>query len=380
MAGAHSSSVVLYVASEDRAFVSHRLPMARAARGAGFDVHVATNVTEYATAIQAEGFTLHPIPFHRGGRSPVSALRTISAIRALQRRIDPAIIHNSGLQCCVLGGIATLGRNTPQINALTGLGYVFTSPSLGARSVRLGVTILLKFLLNRKNSIALVQNPDDHAFLEAVGIQKHNIALIPGSGVDTDHLTPMPEPDGEITVGFAGRLLTDKGIRALVAAHGILQTRGLNTRLLIAGDPDPANPASVSLQEAQQWNARPGITWLGHVEDVTSLWRSSHIAALPSHREGLPKSLLEAAACGRPLIAADAPGSREIVISGRTGLLVPIEDPQALADAIGELAASRHLRMRYGAAARELVVEKMSAQSIGAAVVTLYKEQLQRVR
>ncbi len=354
--------------------------MARAAREAGFDVHVATNVTAHADAIRAEGFSLHPIPFHRGGLALAPALRTIGAIRALERRIDPAIIHHSGLQCCVLGGLAAAGRNTPQINALTGLGYVFTSPALGARSVRLAVSILLRFLLNRNNSVVLVQNPDDRTSLEAVGIRKGNIALIPGSGVDTDALTPLPEPDGPITVGFAGRLLTDKGIRALVAAHGILQTRGLNTRLLIAGDPDPANPASVSLQEAQEWNARPGITWLGHVQDITSLWRSSHIAALPSHREGLPKSLLEAAACGRPLIAADAPGSREIVISGQTGLLVPIEDPQALADAIGELVTSQELRMRYGTAARQLVVDKMSAQAIGAAVVALYEEQLRRVR
>lgn len=380
MSRGSSVPILMYLASEDRAFVSHRLPMARAAREAGFDVHVATNITIHADAIRAEGFTLHPVPFHRGGLSVASALKTIGAIRTLKRRIDPAIVHHSGLQCCVLGGLAAMGRNTPQINALTGLGYIFTSPSLGARSIRLAVSVILKFLLNRNNNVVLVQNPDDRASLEAIGIQSDNIALIPGSGVDIDALTPLPEPDGPVTVGFAGRLLTDKGIRALVAAHGILQTRGLNTRLLIAGDPDPANPASVSLQEVQEWTTRPGIIWLGHIKDITSLWRSSHIAALPSHREGLPKSLLEAAACGRPLIAADAPGSREIVIPGQTGLLVPIEDPQALADAIGKLTTSQELRMRYGAAARQMVVDKMSAQAIGAATVTLYQEQLRRVR
>lgn len=372
--------VVLYLASEDWAFVSHRLPMARAARDSGFDVHVATNVTAHADAIRAEGFTLHPISFRRGTFSPLSALETIKAIRGVQQRISPEITHHSGLQCCVLGSIAAFGARTRQINALTGLGYAFTSRSLGARASKLVITPLLKLLLNRNTSIALVQNPDDRKALETLGISPRHIALIPGSGVDTDHLTPMPEPDGPVTVGFAGRLLTDKGIRALVAAHKILQTRGLDTRLLIAGDPDPANPASVSLREAQQWNSQPSITWLGHVDDIISLWRRSHIAVLPSHREGLPKSLLEAAACGRPLVATDAPGCREIAIHEQTGLLVPIEDPQALAEAIGELATSRDLRMRYGAAARELVVEKMSAQSIGAAVVTLYREQLKHDR
>lgn len=372
--------VLLYLASEDWAFVSHRLPMARAARDSGFDVHIATNVTAHADTIRKEGFTLHPIPFRRGAFSPLSALETIKAIRGVQQRISPEITHHSGLQCCVLGSIAAFGARTRQINALTGLGYAFTSRSLGARASKLVITPLLKLLLNRNTGVTLVQNPDDGSALEALGISPRRIALIPGSGVDTDQLTPIPEQDGPVTVGFAGRLLTDKGIRALVAAHEILQTRGLNTRLLIAGDPDSANPASVSLQEAQQWNTRPGITWLGHVDDITSLWRDSHIAALPSHREGLPKSLLEAAACGRPLIATDAPGCREIAIPGKTGLLVPIEDPQALADAIGELAVSRELRMRYGAAARQLVVEKMSAQAIGAAIVALYEDQLQRPR
>lgn len=375
-----SRKTLLYLANEDWAFIQHRLPMARAARAAGFDVHVATNISDHADAIRAEGFTLHPIVLKRGSRSPISTLASVKAIRTIEQRIRPQLLHHSGLQCCVLGGFAALGMSIPQINAMTGLGYTFTGKSTRAQMLRFIVSAVLRFLLNRKNSTALVQNPDDQRTLENVGIDPARIALIPGSGVDTDVLTPLPEPDGPITVGFAGRLLTDKGIRALVAAHEILQTRGLDTRLLIAGEPDPANPASVSLQEAQRWNARPGITWLGHVEDITSLWRSSHIAALPSHREGLPKSLIEAAACGRPLIAANAPGSREIVIQNRTGLLVPLEDPEALADAISTLAASQDLRARYGTGARQLVVEKMSAKAIGAAVVALYKEQLQRAR
>lgn len=378
MSRGFSAPILMYLAAEDRAFVTHRLPMARAAREAGFDIHVATNITVHADAIRAEGFTLHSIPFHRGGLSVASALRTIGAVRRLERHIGPAIVHHSGLQCCVLGGFAAVGLNTPQINALTGLGYIFTSPSLGAVLGRLAVSIILKFLLNRTNSVVLVQNPDDRGSLEAIGIGSDNFALIPGSGVDTDALTPMPEPDGPITVGFAGRLLTSKGIRALVAAHRILRARGFDIRLRIAGDPDPANPDSLTPDDARQWNNEPGITWLGHVPDIEALWRDCHIAALPSHREGLPKSLLEAAACGRPLVATDAPGCREIAIPGQTGLLVPVENPQALADAIGELASSRDLRARYGAAARQLVVETMSAQAIGAAIVGLYKEQIGR--
>jgi glycosyltransferase involved in cell wall biosynthesis len=354
--------------------------MARAARDAGFDVHVAAAAGSNSEAIRAEGFTPHAMPFRRGGLSPFGAISTIRALRRIKHELSPAIVHHVGMQICVLGGISSLGMTTPQVNAMTGLGYAFTSTKAKALFLRVIIAIALRFLLNRDHAVFLVQNPDDRAALETIGIDPHRLVRIPGSGVDTDKLMPMPEPDGPMTVGFAGRLLTAKGIRALVAAHRLLQARGLDVRLLIAGDPDPANPDSVRLEEAQQWNSEPGITWLGHVEDIAALWRRSHIAALPSHREGLPKSLLEAAACGRPLVATDAPGCREIVIPDQTGLLAPIEDPEALADAIGELAVSQGLRMRYGAAARQLVVEKMSAHSVGAAIVALYEEQLQRAR
>ena len=132
--------------------------------------------------------------------------------------------------------------------------------------------------------------------------------------------------------------------------------------------------AQVSREEVEEWSRRPGITWLGHIEDIVSLWRVCHVAALPSHREGLPGSLMEAAACGRPMIAADAPGSREIVIEDQTGLLVPIEDPAALAQAMKRLATSPELRARYGDAARHLVVSRLSAKIIGSSIVQLYDE------
>jgi glycosyltransferase involved in cell wall biosynthesis len=276
------------------------------------------------------------------------------------------------LQCCVYGSIAALGKKFSQVNAITGLGYIFTSISWRTRLLKQSMTWLLPWLLNRHHSLVLVQNPDDRSALVDLGIEQERMALIPGSGVDTDALQPLPEPQGPITFGFAGRLLTDKGIRALVAAHGILRQLGHDANLIIAGNPDPANPASVLLEEVEEWSRRPGITWLGHIEDIVSLWRICHFAVLPSHREGLPGSLLEAAACGRPMIATDAPGCREIVLDDQTGLLVPIEEPTDLAQAILQLAASPQLRKRYGEAARRLVVDKLSAKIIGNSIVQLY--------
>ena len=363
---------LLYVVSEDYAFLLSRLPMARAAREAGYEVHVATNVNKRASEIKAEGFILHPIQFRRGGLSPLGAVPTILAIRRVVRDVEPDIVHHVGLQCCVLGSLAALGNDVPLVNAVTGLGYIFTSVKWRTRLLREGMVRLLPLLLNRTSSFVLVQNPDDRADLLGLGIRQARMTLIPGSGIDTDALQPLPEPQGTITFGFAGRLLADKGIQALVAAHQILRDRGYNYNLLIAGNPDPVNPASIALSEVQQWSQTAGLTWLGHIDDIASFWRSCHVAVLPSHREGLPVSLLEAAACGRPLVATDAPGCREIVREGQTGLTVPIENPTALAEALQRLAQSPELRARYGAAARQLVVDKLSAKIIGSSIVALY--------
>ena len=360
---------LLYVVNEDFAFLLNRLPMARAAREAGFEVHVATRVDKGADAIEAEGFILHRIPFRRGGLSPLAAIPTILALRRLETKIRPKIIHHSGLQCCVYGSIAAIGSKIPLVNAITGLGYIFTSVNWRTRLLKRGMVTLLPRLLNSARSLVLVQNPDDRSALGSLGIDETRIVLIPGSGVDTDLLRPLPEPAGPITIGFAGRLLTDKGIRALVAAHGILRNQGHDINLIIAGNPDPANPASVSLEEAEEWGRQPGITWLGHIDNIMPLWRRCHVAILPSHREGLPMSLLEAAACGRPMIATNAPGCREIVVDEQTGLLVPIEDPPALVNAILRLAGSSQLRARFGQSARDLVVTKLSARIVGDAVV-----------
>ncbi len=363
---------LLYVANEDFAFLMHRLPMARAARDAGYEVHVATNVNAGAAAIAAERFVLHPIPFRRGGLSPASALPTVRAIRAVEAAIRPDVIHHSGLQSSVLGSLAALGKATPVVNAMTGLGYIFTSSSWRSRLLKQGLLWLLPQLMNRAPSCVLVQNPDDRDALQTMGVRPDKITLIPGSGVDTERFQPLPEPAGPITFGFAGRLLTDKGVRALVAAHRLLRQQGHDHQLLIAGSPDPANPASVSAEEVAAWRSEPGITLLGQIKDITELWRRCHIAVLPSHREGLPVSLLEAAACGRPLVSTDAPGCREIAIPDQTGLAVPVEDSAALAEAMARLAASPELRARYGRAARQLVEDKLSARIIGRSVVALY--------
>ena len=364
---------LLYVVTEDWYFVSHRLPMARAARDAGFEVHVATRVADHAAAIRAEGFTLHPVPFSRGLISPLGTLATIRALRRVHRSIAPAIVHHVAVQAAVLGSLAAWRRPVRGVNALTGLGYTFISGSLKAGLLRPVLSALMRFLLNRPSQTVLVQNNDDRDGMIALGIDPNRIALIAGSGVDVESWQPLPEPGGPVTIAFVGRLLADKGIHTLIRAHRLLRQRRTGVELLIAGMPDPANPASLSQAEAEALSREPGIKWLGHVADIATLWARAHIAVLPSRREGLPKSLLEAAACGRPMVATDVPGCREIVRPGETGLLVPYDDAEALASAIEQLAVSAELRARYGAAARRLAAEKFSAGAVGQQTVDLYR-------
>jgi glycosyltransferase involved in cell wall biosynthesis len=188
----------------------------------------------------------------------------------------------------------------------------------------------------------------------------------------------LPEPDGEVTVAFVGRLLDDKGIRSMIAAHDMLRNNGERLRLLVAGVGDPANPASIPQSEVESWKAKPGIELLGHVDGIQKVWQRAHIAVLPSRREGLPVSLLEAAAFGRPMVATDAPGCREIARHDVNAFLVPPDDPSALSGAIAVLARNPALRKRFGAAGRLITENEFSRARIGQLVVALYDGLLQR--
>jgi glycosyltransferase involved in cell wall biosynthesis len=370
---------LLYVVTEDWFFLSHRLPMARAARAAGYEVHVACNVGGGTAAIAREGFALHPVTFARGRLSPAGQMATMAALRAIHRTLKPDLVHHVALQTSILGSLAALGSGAKCVNAITGFGFTFASNSRKARLLRTPLRPLLRWLLDRRGSVTLVQNPDDRATLVGLGVAAERIVLIPGSGVDVAALQPLPEPAPPVTAAFAGRLLDDKGIRVLVAAHRLLRQRDADVRLLIAGAPDPANPTSIAQQEAESWNREPGIAWLGHVDDIARVWTRAHIAVLPARGgEGLPKSLLEAAACGRPMIATDVPGCREIAVAGETALLVAPDDPVALADAIERLAGDAALRARFGRNARALAERRFAADAIGAATVALYDRLLGR--
>ena len=364
---------LLYLVSEDWYFLSHRLPMARAARAAGYEVHVATRVVDGGAAIKAEGFQLYPLNWRRGSTNPLDFINAIGEVRRAYRALAPDLVHQVAFWPSIVGSLAGLGLPTRRLSALAGLGFAFSSNSFKARVVRTLLRPFLRRLLSGARSAVLVQNPDDRAAISALGIDPSRIFLIPGSGVDTDRLQPLPEPTAPITMAYVGRLLDDKGLRPLVSAHALLAARGISIRLLIVGEVDPANPASIPAPEIEAWRKQASIEVLGHVSDIRTVWAQAHIAVLPSRREGLPLSLLEAAACGRTIVATDVPGCREIARANVNALLVPVDDPKALAEALARLAQDQDMRMRFGAAGRAMVAREFSTARIGDETIALYR-------
>lgn len=370
---------ILYIVTEDWYFLSHRLPMARAAKEAGYEVHVAARIPDGAEAIEAEGFVPHNLSWSRGSISARDSLSAVLELRGLIRDVAPDLVHNVALKPVLLGTLASFGlKEVAIVNSLTGMGALFVDGGGASRLTRKLVVMALSRLLRRKRSITVVQNPEDRAFVAGLGVPDEAITIIAGSGVDIDKYQPLPEPEGTVTAAFVGRMLHHKGVLTLVEAFRRATADAASgeqseLHLLLAGDCDPENPGSLAAEQLREFASAYGIDWLGHVKDVRDIWSKAHFAAQPSRGgEGLPKSLLEAAACGRPMVATDVPGCREISIPGETGFLVPVDDADALATAMLELARDPSLRHRYGAEARRLTEEKFSSQAIGQETAALY--------
>lgn len=372
---AASRPKLIYLVTEDWYFWSHRLPMARAARAAGFEVAVATRVTAHGERIRAAGFALHPLRWRRRSLGPWATLAAILEIWRLYRREQPLVVTHVALKPAMLGGVAALLAGIPSVvSIITGTGYIGASGSRHARLVAQLARLAWPRLLLRGNSRVIVQNEDDRRLLAALRPDATDrIILIPGSGVDTDRFQPVPEPPvPPVAAAYVGRMIAIKGVGLLVEAQQKLRQRGAAVDLLLAGAPDPENPTALDAATLARWQSLPGIRWLGHQEDVRPVWAAAHIALLASRGEGLPKTLLEAAAMGRPIVATDTPGTRDIARAGVNALLVPPDDPDALAEALARLAADAGLRRRLGAAGRRLVETDLSDRVIGETTAAFY--------
>jgi len=372
---AHASGRLLFVVNNPAFFLSHRLPLAEAARDAGYEVHVATMDGPSVATIVTRGFTHHVVPMSRSGRNPVQEIGTLWTMWRLMRRIRPDVVHLVTIKPVLYGGLAArLARGPGRVAAIAGLGYVFTRRSSRFDPLRVLVTAFYRLALGGPRSRVVFQNEADRDVLLTAGVvHTDQSVLIRGSGVDLNAYRPRPEPPGPVVVCMAARLLRDKGVYEFVAAARLLRERGLPVEFRLAGSIDPGNPASISENELDAWRSEGVVTLLGERDDIADVYAASHIVALPSYREGLPRSLVEAAACGRPVVTTDAPGCRDAIEPDVTGLLVPPGDAQALAEAVATLAHSVELRARLGIAGRALAERAFDIRSIAARHLEVYQ-------
>jgi len=375
-----SAGRILYVLNVDWFFLSHRLPIALEAQRLGYEVHVALGLTTHEERLRALGFVVHPLRLDRSSMNPLGALRNVAEIQGVVRKVSPRLVHLVTIKPVLLGGVAARLAGAPAIvAAVPGLGYVFASRGPLAVLRRALIGGLYRMALAHRNLRVIVQNRADHAVIsERFGVDPRRVVTIRGSGVNLEEFRMQPVPSGPPVVALVARMLADKGVREFVAAARALRTAregtGEPARFVLVGEPDPGNPTSIDEAEITGW-VRDGIVerW-GRRDDVSEVMRSASLVVLPSYHEGLPKVLLEAAACGRPVVATAIPGCREAVEPGETGLLVPVRDPAALAAAMGELLDDPSRRLAMGLAARARAEREFDVRDVVARHHAVYRE------
>lgn len=372
----NSGGRLLYVVTEDWYFWSHRLPIARAARDAGWEVHVATRIAEHRSLMEAEGFHLHHIGFHRSGLNPFRDLITLIALVVLYARLRPQLLHHIAAKPVLYGTLAAwLCRISVVVNTMAGMGFLFSNEGLKTRAARTLFMNVLLVLGRGRGRTLILQNADDRQMFLDAGLPEKHCILIRGSGVDVRQYPATEEPDGTPVALCVARLLRDKGICELVEAARLLRERGIAIRVRLVGGTD-LNPTSIPANTISKWSAEGMVDIVGHSNRIVEEYGRAHIAVLPSYREGLPKSLLEAAASGRPIVATDVPGCREICLPGETGILVPARDSAALADALEKLALDKEMRLRLGHRARVLAETRFANEVVIAQTLALYRSLL----
>jgi glycosyltransferase involved in cell wall biosynthesis len=368
--------IVLF-ANTDWYLWNFRRSLAQAAQAAGHEVLLLSPDGPYGPRLRAAGLPWRAVPMVRRSLNPLrEALLLLHLVRVL-RAERPDIVHGFTIKCAVYGSLAARLAGVPgRVNAVAGMGYVFISDSPKARVLRPLVRALLKLALGGRNARLILQNPDDVALFERAGlVQAAHVRLIPGSGVDCRRFAPAVRVPGErMRVLLPARLLWDKGLQEFVQAARRLRSEGRAVDFLLAGEPDPGNPASVSVSQVQAWVEEGVLDWLGHVEDMPALLRGVDVVALPSYREGLPKGLIEAGAAGCALVTTDVPGCREVVTHDVDGLIVPVRDHHALASAIARLHDDMALRARLGRAATRTAMERFDEDIVLRDTLAVYTE------
>jgi glycosyltransferase involved in cell wall biosynthesis len=377
VAGRDAASV-LFIVTEDWFFASHFLPMVRAARELGLHVTVVTRVRDHGQPIEACGATVVALDADRSSLNPVGMARTVTRLTAILKEAQPTIVHCIALRAVILGGLAARRAGIDQrVYALTGLGFLGARQDAAGHIARVFIRRLLRGPLDGPATRFLFENRDDPRLL-GLDPQSSNVAIVGGAGVDPDRFMPRPLPlRPPLRIAVVARMLWSKGIDLAVEATRQARKMGAQVELSLYGAPDPANPRAFAEDTLRAWSNEDGIRWHGPTRDVAAVWRDHHVACLASRGgEGLPRTLLEAAACGRAIVTTDVPGCRTLVRDGVEGLVVTPNDAGALAQAFVRLTTDESLVRRYGAAARARVLDGFTEEDVSDRLKALYRGML----
>lgn len=352
----------------------------RSLMDAGHEVLVVVPHGPYIDHLSKIGCRVIVAPLTRKSINPIIEVFFLYWLFRLFRREKPDIVHNFTLKCVLWGSLAALAVRVPtRVNELTGLGFVFTSSSVKAKTIRSMVYVLFRIALKGRDNHLLTLNVDDHnRFKSLKWLHPCKVHLVLGAGINCSRFHPSKSKTlsrSVFRVLLPARMLWDKGVWEFVEAAKALKLRGVEAELLLAGNTDSGNPTAIPEQQLIDWSVSGVVKWLGHIDDMAELYRTVHLVVLPSYREGLPTSLTEAAAFGLPLIATDVPGCRDVVSDGVNGLLIPVMDYEALADAISKLYVNRDLCHRFGLASRKLAEEKFDEEIIIKQRLAIYTDQ-----
>lgn len=371
---------ICLVANTDWYLFNFRLSLAKELRSIGWDVVMISPPGSYASRLVEEGFRWVEWQVDRRGMNIIHELTATSHLAKIYSKERPLLVHHHTIKSVIYGSFAARLRKVPAIvNSITGLGYLFLSSGWRSNVLRASVLPVYRSAIKHKNVRVIFENKVDlDTFLQNGLAGKSQSTIIEGVGVDVDRYVPQPEMEGIPLVVLPARLLWDKGVGALVEAARKLHER-TSIRIALVGMPDPGNPTSIDETQLQEWISEGLIEYWGFREDMDEVYRQAHIVCLPSYREGLPTVLIEAAAAGRPIVASDVPGCREVVDHGVNGLLVPPGDSAALADALALLADNPALRQQMGAAGRLKVVNQFADTKVIAATLSVYSDLLKAI-
>ena len=369
---------ILFIVTEDWYFISHRLKLAKYLKERGFEVSVCCRDSGSINDIKKNGIIHHPLSIDRKSLSIIQFFKeTVSIIKTV-RRVNPEIVHLVSLRPIIIGIFSQLFVNCKFCATFTGMGFLFIKENFTLNFLRKIIIVYLNFFLKFKNIYFIVQNNDDKSFFKSVfKFNKNNLRVIRGSGIDINYFKFHLEKNRkEVRLAYAGRILEDKGILCLVEAYKIAKAKYENLSLYIAGSLDEENPSSISKKYFDKIINFKDIYYLGKINNIKKYWQEADIAILLSKREGLPLSLLEAAAIGRPIISTDVTGSREIAINNYNAINIKVGDISECSKAILKLSRNKTLRKKYGKNSRKLVEGDMALEHICHQYYTLYKEMI----